>query len=266
MGAADLDRTDISMLGDEAMRTALAARPVLLLPLGAVESHGDHLPAGTDNALAARLCEAVVRRIDGATPLLRLPVLPFGQVWSLADAPGSFGVSGETVARAITDIARSAKAKGLGVLAVINAHLGNATAIREAQRLMHHEGFIVADFFYPGADAVAAAVRERPRAHPAFMHACEIETSYALHLAPEIVDMDRAIENYPTFPADFGVVPYRWTEFSASPVLGDARAATAEKGARILAVVLDRMAEHLAALHARQFGANDGQPVDRAGL
>ena len=63
------------------------------------------------------------------------------------------------------------------------------------------------------------------------MHACEIETSYMLHLAPESVRMDKAIANYPEFPDDFGELAYRWSEFSASPVLGDAQAATAEKGA-----------------------------------
>lgn len=235
------------------MAAALAQKPVLLLPIGAMESHGDHLPAGTDNILAARLVEELVRAVDGATPLLRLPVLPFGQVWSLADAPGSFGISNETVTRAIVEIARSAKAKGLSVMAVVNGHLGNANAIRDAQRIMREDGFTIANFFYPGSGPVIDAMREAPEAHPAFMHADEIETSYMLHLAPEAVDMTRAIANYPSFPEDFSSMAYRWSEFSESPVLGDARAATAEKGGKILAAVLANMAKQLAALYKRQF-------------
>ncbi|MDX3926307.1 MAG: creatininase family protein [Shinella sp.] len=246
------DKTDISSLNDSEMVVALAARPVLVLPLGAVESHGDHLPAGTDNFLAVRLSEELARVVAGTTPMLRLPVMPFGQVWSLADAPGSFGVSNETVSRAIVEIARSAKAKGLATMVVVNAHLGNAIAIREAQRIMKEEDFVVANFFYPGADALIVAQREKPEAHPAFMHACEIETSYVLHLAPDRVDMDKAIANYPTFPEDFSLLPYRWTEFSESPVLGDARAASAEKGRIILEAVLANMAKQVALLYARQ--------------
>ena len=249
-----IDKTDISRLADRDMVKALASRPVLLLPLGAVESHGEHLPAGTDNILATRLVEELVRRIDGRTPVLRLPVLPFGQVWSLADAPGSFGVSAETVTRTIVEIARSAKGKGLGVIAVINAHLGNAQAIRDAQRTAREFGVIIANFFYPGSEKIIGSVRERPEAHPSFMHACEIETSYVLHLAPDAVDMREAIENYPAFPEDFGTVAYRWTEFSRSPVLGDARAATVEKGRVILDQVLDNMAKEIAVLYARQLG------------
>ncbi|MFB2553177.1 creatininase family protein [Ensifer soli] len=246
------DTTDITALNDSEMVAALARRPVLVLPIGAVESHGDHLPAGTDTLLAGRLTEELARAVGGATPLLRLPVLPFGQVWSLADAPGSFGISGETVTRAIVEIARSAKAKGLATLVALNAHLGNAAAIREAQRILKDEGFVLAHFFYPGADPLIASVRERPQAHPAFMHACEIETSYMLHLAPEHVDMAKAIANYPDFPEDFSLIPYRWTEFSDSPVLGDARAATAEKGRIVLEAVIADMAKRVALLYARQ--------------
>jgi creatinine amidohydrolase len=246
------DKTDITSLNDSEMAEALARRPVLVLPIGAVESHGDHLPAGTDNLLAGRLAEELAKVVDGKTPLLRLPVLPFGQVWSLGDAPGSFGVSNETVTRAIVEIARSANAKGLETMVVVNAHLGNAIAIREAQRIAKDEGFVIANFFYPGADALIATEREQPEAHPAFMHACEIETSYMLHLAPDHVRMDKAIANYPVFPEDFTLVPYRWTEFSASPVLGDARAATAEKGRIILQAVLANMAKQVGLLYARQ--------------
>lgn len=247
------DPTDISRLSDGALAAALARKPVLVLPMGAVESHGEHLPAGTDNILAARLAEELARRIDGATPMLRLPALPFGQVWSLADAPGSFGITGETVTRAVLEIAMSAKAKGLLTLVVLNAHLGNAASIREAQRLAKEQDFTIASFFYPGAGPVIAKLREKPEAHPAFMHACEIETSYMLHLAPEAVDMSRAIANYPDFPEDFGTLAYRWSEFSQSPVLGDARAATAEKGRAILDAVLADMASQIARLYARQF-------------
>jgi len=247
------DKTDISLLNDSDMEAALAKRPVLVLPIGAVESHGDHLPAGTDNILAGRMGEELARVVDGATPMLRLPVLPFGQVWSLGDAPGSFGISNETVTRSIVEIAQSAKGKGLSVLVIINGHLGNANAIRDAQRIMREQGVTIANFFYPGASKVVDAVREKPEAHPAYMHADEIETSYMLHLAPEAVDMTKAIENYPEFPEDFGTIAYRWTDFSQSPVLGDARAATAEKGRKILDAVLANMANQVAALYKRQF-------------
>jgi creatinine amidohydrolase len=245
-------RVAVESLYDEEIKALLARRPVLLLPIGAVESHADHLPAGTDNILARRLVECLVERLAGAVPVIVLPLLPFGQVWSLADAPGSFSLSAETISRTLVEIGLSAKAKGLATIAAVNAHYGNVAALREAQRLLKEKAFTLAIFTYPGASEVVESVRERPVAHPGFMHACEIETSYMLHLAPENVRMERAAENYPTFPADFGQLAYRWSEFSNSPVLGDPRAATPAKGMAILDRVVERMAQLTTNLYARQ--------------
>ncbi len=238
-------------MADSAIVEALAERPLLILPLGAVESHGEHLPAGTDTLLAERMTEAFMARLEGEVPALALPCLPFGQIFSLGDAPGSFGIGAETLATAITEIARGARAKKIPAMIVVNAHLGNAEPIRTAQRRLKEEGFPLANFFYPGFEAHARAVRETPEARAGYVHACEIETSFALHLAPEMVTMDAAKANYPEFPEDFSVLPYRWTEFSDSPVLGDPTAASAEKGRRIIEPVLDRMVALARTLHAR---------------
>jgi creatinine amidohydrolase len=254
-----LKDAELEGLNDTQARALIARRPVALLPIGAVEAHGDHLPAGTDNILARRLSAALVERIAGRTPVMLLPVLPFGQVWSLADQAASFSLSNETVARTVIEIGLSAKSKGLGSLAVINTHYGNVAALRDAQRKLKEEGVTVAVLNYPGAAEPTQRVREKPVAHPAYMHACEIETSYMLHLAPEHVRMDKATVNYPDFPDDFGELAYRWSEFSPSPVLGDSTAATAEKGRVILDVVLDRMAELIASLHSRQTLSDAGQ-------
>lgn len=254
------ENAELERLCDSDVAALLRLRPVLLLPVGAVEAHGDHLPAGTDNVLAERLAAALVERVAGATPVMLLPLLPFGQVWSLSDAPGSFSVSSGTVTRTVVEIGLSALGKGLSSLAVLNTHYGNAGALRDAQRELRDEGMTMAVFNYPGAAEPTKRVREKPVAHPSFMHACEIETSYMLHLAPEFVRMDRAIVNYPEFPPDFPEIAYRWSEFSASPVLGDATAASAEKGRIILEAVLNRMAELVADLYRRQGGAGAERP------
>jgi len=241
--------TAAAELGDSATAALLARRPVALLPLGALESHGDHLPAGTDSILAERLTEALERAVPDL-PVWRLPLVPYGQVWSLEHAPGSLGIGGETLVAVLTDIARGAAAKGCAGLAVVNAHLGNAPYVREVQRRMKEQGFPVADLFYPGAGPATDRLREAPVARPGYMHACEIETSYMLHLAPDKVRMDLASPNYPAFPPEFGLLPLRWTEFTDSPVLGDPTRATAKKGAAILADVIAAMAAILRLIHA----------------
>ena len=247
-----LEHADLELLNDAEARRLLALKPVVILPIGAVEAHGDHLPAGTDNVLARRLSAAVIEGIAGRTPVLLLPLLPFGQVWSLSDAPASFSISNEVVSRTVVEIGLSMRDKGLSRLAVVNTHYGNFTALRDAQRRLKDESVTVAVLTYPGAAEPTRAVRRTPVAHGAYMHACEIETSYMLHLAPDLVRMSEAIVNYPKFPTDFAEVVYRWSEFSSSPVMGDATAATAEKGRIILETVIDRMVTLIADLHASQ--------------
>lgn len=66
---------------------------VAILPIGAVEAHGPHLPLGTDNFLAERLSEKLAERLNAFV----LPTLPYGQVWSLKNFPGSINISNESL-------------------------------------------------------------------------------------------------------------------------------------------------------------------------
>lgn len=77
-------------------------KPVLL-PIGAVEAHGPHLPLGTDNILASEYSAKIAAETDGFV----LPVLPYGQVWSLQDFPGSLTLSNETVTKVVVEIGES---------------------------------------------------------------------------------------------------------------------------------------------------------------
>jgi creatinine amidohydrolase len=218
---------------------ALQAAALAVLPLGAVEAHGDHLPLGTDNVLAERLAHRYVAALP--VPAVLLPVLPFGPMWSTERFPGSLPIGRATLVHILLDLARGLARQGVRVLAVVNGHYGNREAMTEASRTLHDEGLFLLGFTYPGGDAEAARVRETKVARAGYMHACEIETSFMLALAPEHVALDAAVANYPAFPDSFDVLPERWDAFSPSSVLGDPRAATADKGEAILAVVLARM-------------------------
>ena len=81
--------------GGEEARQILTARRLAILPIGALEAHGPHLPVGTDNLLAQAIAERVAEQLGGVL----LPLLPYGQVWSLQDFPGSLSVSWSIAAR-----------------------------------------------------------------------------------------------------------------------------------------------------------------------
>jgi|SRR5690625_1540109 len=216
-------------------------KKVALLPIGATEAHGPHLPLATDTILAERLSYQLAEEINAFV----LPSLPYGQVWSLKNFPGSINVSNESLISLIFDIGKSLYEQGFTVLAIINAHLGNQVAMKEAARKLYSEisDFKVFYFFYPGMDSVVRQVSESNRAHSTYFHACEIETSIMLYLAEEYVRMDRAINELPTLPPDADFTPTPWEEFTNSGVLGEAKLATKEKGEKIVQRALQEMAK-----------------------
>lgn len=221
------------------IRGKIQRSQVAILPVGAVESHGPHLPLGTDNILAERLSEMLASKVGGFV----LPTLPYGQVWSLENFPGSIGISNHTLISILYEIGESLYKQGFTILAVVNGHLGNATAIKEAARKLYQKypDFKTFYFFYPGTSEITETVRETPAIHSTYFHACEIETSFMLYLAEDYVDMDKAINEQPSIPPTADVTPTRWENFTQTGVLGDATAATREKGEKIIQVAVDNM-------------------------
>jgi len=212
---------------------------IAILPVGAVEAHGPHLPLGTDNILAERLSEKLAEIVNGIV----LPTLSYGQVWSLRNFPGSINISNESMIAFLVDIGKSLYHQGFTTFAMVNGHLGNGTALKEAARVLYEKcpDMRVFYFFYPGMNKAAEEVRETKSTHNTYFHACEIETSYMLYLAPEHVDMDKAITEAPVIPDAADVTPTPWEEFTETAVLGDAKLATKEKGKYIIDIALKNM-------------------------
>jgi creatinine amidohydrolase len=238
---------------------ALAARPVALLALGAIENHGEHLPLGTDNDLAQGVVDAVEARIPDA---LVLPPVAYGQAWSTAGFPGTLSLSVATLTGLIVDLGVSLRRQGVEVLALVNGHMGNLDAMKLAARQLYDEhDMTVLTLTYPGTSAVQEQVLEAERWHGTYFHADEMETSLMLHLAPGQVRMELAEANYPERPATFDVTPTPWTDLSDTPVIGDPRVATAEKGRAIVEAAVEAIVALIG--HARAGrDAAAGRPVD----
>jgi len=213
--------------------------PIALLPFGAIEEHGPHLPLGTDALAAGSLASLICEAAD----VIELPVMPYGQVWSLEHFDGSLSVSDETLISLVLELAQGLERVGVQGIVLLSAHLGNAAALKKASRALEERGGIPAlVLVYPGLSAVAREVREAPESHPAIMHADELETSIMLALHPDQVCMDDAVAEYPDYPPHFDVAAVRWNTVSDSGVFGDATAATAAKGEVLVSRVVDTAA------------------------
>jgi len=176
----------LHQLNEQQAKAALPRARIALLPLGAVEPHGDHLPLDTDNLLAERFCE----RLDIALgdDAITLPVLSYSQVWSLRGHAGAIDIGNALLGELLVSLARNMAGYGIRTTAVINAHYGNFDAIKSAARQLREEGITLLSYSWAGMDSCVAKLRQSAVAYPGYMHADEIETSLMLALAPETVE------------------------------------------------------------------------------
>ncbi len=204
---------------------------IAILPVGAVEQHGPHLPLLTDTVLAA----GVARRIAESTEALLLPAIAYGDAWTAEGWAGTLSLSPDTLRATVTDLGRGLHRMGVRGLVTVNGHFGNREPIALAARTLVELGLPVLHLDYPHLEALAAEHMESKPAGPGFYHADEVETSMMLALAPESVRLDRAQPEYPDFPPLFGSEPMKLSAFNKSGVFGDPRPATAEKGEALIA-------------------------------
>ena len=203
---------------------------IALLPVGALEQHGPHLPLDTDTVLAMGVARRLAERIGGWL----LPAIGYGEAWSAEAWPGTISLSAETLQRSIEDIARGLSRIGVAGLVTVNGHFGNRAPIAAASYPLP-----VLHLDYPGLEDAAAEFCASKRAGPGFYHADEVETSMMLAIAPDAVRLERAVAEYPAFPADFGARPMQLREFNSSGVFGAPRPATAATGEKLIGRIVD---------------------------
>lgn len=221
-----------------AFRQALVEKDTAVLPIGALEGHGPHLPLATDNYIASWLAATFAQQVNA----FLLPTLPYGQVWSTANFPGTLSLREQTLTDILVDIAMSLDRQGVRYLVIVNSHYGNLGSMKAAARELAQASTIkTMTFTHPELKKHASAVTDTSWCHPSYMHADETETSMMLSIAPEHVDMDLAVKEYPDFPIWFDYTPVRWEDVTKSGVLGDATAATKCKGDTILNGIVHTM-------------------------
>jgi len=220
---------------------------VALLPVGAIEQHGPHLPLDTDAFDAEFLARRVAEATSEPRPLV-LPLVAYGVSYLHDDFSGTLSVSPETQVRLIHEIGMCAARWGITKLVIINGHGGNGPALHLAAQMINRDAniFTCVDSGET-SDAEIAELIETPND----VHAGEIETSTTLAVRPELVKLSEAPRTVPRFSSrylDFSsrssVGWYgRTAKISRSGVMGDATRATREKGQRIWELMIQRLVE-----------------------
>lgn len=195
----------------------------LLIPLGATEQHGPHLPLDTDTRIAVAVAEGVAGRLDD---VVIAPPVAIGASGEHEGFAGTLSIGTRVLTDVLVEIVRTAGPEFARIV-VINAHGGNAYSLRAASATCSTEGraLDVWTVRLPGADA----------------HAGRTETSLMLHLAPALVDSSSAAPGN-TEPLDEllpKMIESGVRGVSPTGVLGDPAGASAREGRAILASLID---------------------------
>jgi creatinine amidohydrolase len=220
-------------------------RAVAVLPVGAVEQHGPHLPVGVDMMINQGIIDHALPLIPDGLQVLALPIMPVGKSDEHQDFAGTLTLSAETLTRVWVEIGLSVAQSGVRKLVLFNSHGGQVSIMDVvARELRIRENMLVMAYSWFAAgipDGLFAEDEKRGG-----IHAGAIETSMMLHLHGDLVDMAKAAnfepamvrmerEGYRRLTAvGAGRMGWKAADLHASGACGNAAAADAEKGRKLV--------------------------------
>jgi creatinine amidohydrolase len=232
---------------------ALAADPaaVVIVPVGATEQHGPHLPVSTDARCAEDLALRTARSV-AQVPVVVAPAFRYGASDEHLGFAGTLSIPAELLETMLVEIALGIVSSGFGRVLFLNGHGGNDRLLYYALRRIRARS--------PRAVALAAttywkiAADElrglRRSAEGGMGHACELETSLMLFLDPDHVHADRRVTEVPIrspfrgadlLSAGTVYAPDRFSELTSSGVAGDPSVASVEQGERFADAIVARL-------------------------
>lgn len=222
-----------------------------MLPIGACEPHGFHLPYGTDGYeaehIADRICEAATAQ--GARVAL-LPTLGYGVDANQIAYPLAIDIRQDTLNQFVRDVVDSLDCHGIHKLVIFNSHGGNSFKPLLRDLYGRTPVFIsLVNWWAVIADVLPDILDE-----PGGDHANEMEAAVMLALRPDLVHLDEAGDGstnttrFPEIEKGWVGITRPWHLYTKDSTAGDPRKATAEKGERLIEVIVERIAGYVVAL------------------
>src|SRR4051812_43413810 len=228
---AQLTWQDVSALDRE--------RTIVVLPVGAIEAHGPHLPLDTDVVIATAMARAGARKLAANDrPVLILPALPYTPALFGAEFHGTLSISGISVTAVIVDLARSLSEQGFQLLAIANAHLDpeHLTALHEAVKLANANDLLPVVF--PDLTRRPWGSRLGDEFKSGACHAGQFESAIVMSAEPTRVrdEIRRSLEPNPSSLSD--AIKRGKSTFTEAggpaAYFGNPAAATSDEGSRLI--------------------------------
>ena len=226
-------------------------KTIALMPVGAIEQHGPHLPVVVDTCLLEGILDRAVEIMPAELPVTILPTLAIGKSNEHSRYPGTLTLSAETLMRLWLEVGACVAAAGIRKLVLYNSHGGQVSlldVVGRELRVQHNMLVVTTSWFALGFPQELFDAAENKHG----IHGGAIETSMMLQLAPELVQMQEAA-NFPSAAAALaetsrwlsigpgGKLAWQTQDLNPQGACGDARVADAAKGK----ILIDRAAQGL---------------------
>jgi creatinine amidohydrolase len=234
---------------------------VVILPIGHTEQHGYHAPLSTDTLII----EAIGRGTAQAVPqdALCLPVFPYGVSTHRRSFPGSFNIGGRVFEDFWLAVLDALVARGFTRFYLMSGHGGNCSFLVNVVKYAgerYPQIFCATSFLYlSGPQGVSALEAKRQSPLGGMGHACELETSLILHLRPELIHLERAVDELafistPSYTMDWIeggalIANPPWDDDTRTGAYGAGSLGTAGKGKYWLEVGIAEKVGHVAEIH-----------------
>jgi len=240
---------DWSQISSYDIIETLKKKGVVIVPIGAIEQHGPHLPVGTDDIIGWAVAQKVADELD----VMLLPIIPVGFSEDHCPMPGTISLSPDTLKQIIRDIAKNLARDGAKHIIIFSGHGGHLAQISDvcfelnvSDKIGNARIHNISPWNSIAVETLATVLEEE-----VFLHAEEFETSLMLYLRPEMVNMEKAVKEIPDYVPK-GLTTVNFLEairiFTTSKFLGrdtktgicgDATLATKEKPRKLFDILVN---------------------------
>lgn len=255
---ADLSTHDFAHL----RASGTAQEIIAVLPVAAIEQHGPHLPLSVDATLLQGVIDTALAQLPSDVPVLFLPPQNIGLSTEHTAFAGTLTLSPSTLIALWTEIGQCVARAGIRKLLLLNSHGGQVSVMDIVARQLRQQCnllvYSASWFSLPLPDAVAGQFSAHE--HRFGIHAGEIETSMMLHLAAHTVQMERA-QNFPSTSYErsqhyallgngkSAKLGWAIQDYHPAGAVGNASAATADKGRAVVQAAAQALVQLLDELH-----------------
>ncbi len=231
----------------------LKVKEVVIAPIGSTEQHGPHLPTGTDHIIGWEIAKRVAENVD----CLLLPIAPFGFSEDHFPRAGTVTLTAETLRNLVRDIAKSLARNGAMHIVLMSGHAGHLAQLADICFDLNVTGVLGETIIHNISPYNSIAIEQLIDIleEEVLLHAEELETSLMLYLRPDLVQMEKAVKEYPPFIPKGLNTPNFFQALNIitsskflgrdtkTGICGDATLATKEKGEKLINLMVEAVTE-----------------------